>query len=135
MRTDDSMQDGRSDRAKRSLASRTVWAISILVVLAGLLFVGLIVAIGLVQGDPGRKYLQIENRTDQTLKIFRLIEGVGQSRTFYVAIPPRSSLPTGDDCGSVEMVATTSDGTEIARRGPFEECRLDTWVIQGLSGT
>lgn len=68
-------------------------------------------------------------------KIFRLIEGVGQSRTFYVAIPPRSSLPTGDDCGSVEMVATTSDGTEIARRGPFEECKLDTWVIQGLSGT
>jgi hypothetical protein len=82
--------DDRPARAKRSLASWIVWIVSILVVLAGLLFVGLIVAIGLVQGDPGGQYLQIENRTDHTVKIFRVIEGVGQRRTFYVTIPRRS---------------------------------------------
>lgn len=134
MRTDDSKQDGRSDRAKRSVASRTVWAISILVVLAGLLFVGLIVAIGLVQGDRSEQHLQIENRTDQTLIVYGVIEPSGET-VLLTTIPPHDSVSTGDDCGSVMMIATASDGTEIARRGPFEECKLDTWVIQGLSGT
>jgi hypothetical protein len=69
------------------------------------------------------------------MKIFRVIEGVSQRRTFYVTIPSRSSLPTGDDCGSVEMIARARDGTEIARRGPFKLCNLDTWVIREISGT
>jgi hypothetical protein len=51
--------DGQPDGAKRSLASRIVWVISILVVLAGVLFVGLIVAIGLVQGDPSGQHLRL----------------------------------------------------------------------------
>ncbi len=88
------------------------------------------VAIGFVQGDPGRKHLQIENRTDETVKVFKIFEDSGEKRTPYAIIPPRNSFPTGDDCGSAEMIATTSDGTEIAHRGPFEECRLETWVIR-----
>jgi hypothetical protein len=135
MRTDDPMQEGRPDRAKRSLVSRIVWVTSILAILAGLLFVGLIVAIGLLQGDPGGQYLQIENRTDQTVKIFKVFEASGEERTLYATIPPRSSFPTGDDCGSAEMIATTSAGTEIARRGPFEECHLERWVIREVPGT
>jgi len=120
--------DDRPARAKRSLASRIVWIVSILVVLAGLLFVGLIVAIGLVQGDPGGQYFQIQNRTDQTLTIFAVLDG---GETFvYATIPPHSSVRTGDDCGSTEMFARARDGTEIARRGPFKSCNLDTWVIR-----
>ena len=48
----DRHEDDRPARAKRSLVSPIVWIVSILVVLAGLLFVGYIVAIALVQGDP-----------------------------------------------------------------------------------
>jgi len=130
MRTDDPTQHGGPDSPKRSPASRIVWAVSILVVLSVLLFVGLIVVIGLVQGDPGRKHLQIENRTDETIEVFKIFEDAGEERTLYAIIPPRSSFPTGDDCGSAEMIATTRDGTEIARRGPFEKCHLERWVIR-----
>jgi hypothetical protein len=28
------------------------------------------------------------------------------------------------------MFARARDGTEIARRGPFKLCNLDTWVIR-----
>jgi len=120
-------------RAKRSSTSRIVWIVSIFVVLAGLLFVGFIVAIALVQGDPYRPSLQIENRTDQTVIVYRVIEGTGE-RAWLTTIPPHDSVSTGDDCGSTKMIAAASDGTEIARRGPFEECHLARWVIREAPG-
>jgi hypothetical protein len=126
--------DGQPDRAERSLASRIVWVVLILVVLAGLLFGGFIVAIALVQGDPYRPSLQIENQTDQTLMVYRVVEGTGE-RAWLTTISPHASVSSGDDCGSAKMLAITRDGTEIARRGPFKLCNLDTWVIREISGT
>ncbi len=125
--------DDRPARAKRSLASRIVWIVSILVVLAGLLFVGFIVAIALVQGDPYRRSLQIENGTDQSLMVYGVIKPSGE-RVVLTTVPAHESASTGDDCGSVKMIATTSDGTEIASRGPFKLCNLNTWVIREVAG-
>lgn len=127
-----SHDDDRPPRPKRSLASRVVIAISILLVVAGLLFLGWVYSVGQLLGEPGGTYLEIENRTHQTVKIFRFIEGY-EGRFFYGKIPPHSSFATGDDCASAEMIATTSDGTEIARRGPFKLCNLNTWVIRDVS--
>jgi hypothetical protein len=76
--------------------------------------------------------LQIENRTDQTVMVYRVIEGYSEG-AWLTTIRPHDSVSTGDDCGSTEMIATTSDGTEIARRGPFKSCNLDTWVIRDVS--
>jgi hypothetical protein len=123
--------DDRPARAKRSLAYRIVWVMAILIVIAALVFVGLIVAIGLIQGDPGGEYFYIANRTDQTLTIVAVLDG--GDKFVYATIRPHSSLTTGDDCGASEMIAKTSDGMEIARRGPFKLCNLNTWVIRDVS--
>jgi hypothetical protein len=80
MTTDDPMQNGRPARSKRSLASRIVWVVLSLVVLAGLLFAGLIVAIGLVQGDPYESLLYIENQSNQTVMIYGVIWPIHNSR-------------------------------------------------------
>jgi hypothetical protein len=77
--------------------------VSILGVLAGLLFVGLIVAIALVQGDPYGPSLQIENRTDQSLMVYGVIKPSGE-RVLFTTVPPHESASTGDDCGSVKMI-------------------------------
>lgn len=121
--------DNRPPRPERSLASRLVIAISILLVVAGLLFLGWVYAIGQLLGDPaGGPYFHIQNRTSQTLKIIAVLDG---GDTFvYSKIPPHSSVWTGDDCGSVQMIAKTGDGMEIAHRGPFDRCNLETWVIR-----
>jgi hypothetical protein len=128
------MQDGGAARAKRSPTSRIVWTASVLVILAGLLFIGWIVMTGLIQGDPREEYVQIENRMDETLTVYSVIEPSGE-RVLLTTVPPHESVPTGDDCGASEMIATTGAGTEIARRGPFEQCHLETWVIRDVPGT
>jgi hypothetical protein len=126
--------DAPPGRSRGSLASSIVWVIAISIVVAGLVFVGLIVAIGLIQGDPaGGPYFYIANRTDQTLKIVAVLDG--GDKFVYATIRPHSSLTTGDDCGASEMIAKTSVGMEIARRGPFEKCNLQTWVIREVAGT
>jgi hypothetical protein len=72
------------------------------------------------------------NRTDQTLKIVTVLDG--GDKFVYATIRPHSSLTTGDDCAASEMIAKTSLGMEIARRGPFEKCNLKTWVIREVAG-
>lgn len=38
----------------------------------------------------------------------------------------------GGPCiGGNQLVARAPDGTVVARRGPFEECNPDAWVIEG----
>lgn len=128
MRTDDPTGYGGPTRAKRSAVFRIVWIASILVILTGLVVISWIVVMGLIQGDPREEYVQIENRTDETLTIYSVIEPSGE-RVLLTTVSPHESFPTGDDCGASEMIATTSAGIEIARRGPFERCHLEKWVI------
>ena len=44
-------------------------------------------------------------------------------------IAPGASVLTEISCAADELVARTEHGEFIARRGPFEECNLETWVI------
>jgi hypothetical protein len=125
MRTDES---GYNGGPKRSPTFRIVWIVPILVILAGLLVIGWIVVMGLIQGDPREEYVQIENRTDETLTIYSVVEPSGE-RVLLTTVPPHETFPTGDKCGASEMIATTSAGIEIARRGPFERCHLEKWVV------
>jgi hypothetical protein len=69
---------------------------------------------------------------DETLTVYSVIERSGE-RVLLTTVPPHESVPTGDDCGASEMIAMASDGTEIARRGPFEECHLERWVIREIA--
>jgi hypothetical protein len=123
--------DNRPPRPERSLASRLVIAISILLVVAGLLFLGWVYAIGQLLGEPALEGLQIANRTDQRLTIYWVSEAPYEGKELqFDAIDAHTTRTIADDCASLEMIARAPDGTEVARRGPFDQCNLKTWVIR-----
>jgi hypothetical protein len=116
---------------------RSGWRIA-LYVLAGVLALGLVSLMWMMRhlGDPAPEPgLPIDNRTDQGLLIFGITHPHGTSdpetdELLLSRIGSHAVRDSGIDCAAGELVARTKDGTEIARRGPFEACNLTTWVIE-----
>jgi hypothetical protein len=103
---------------------------AVLVVLAVAAIVGLGVFLFVRSGDPARSSRSIENRTEQTVYLY-LRDAEGSEDPFDLAprIRPHSSVVVYG-CGGGEWVARTLDGTLVARRGPFEECNSEDWIIE-----
>ena len=71
----------------------------------------------------------IENRTDSPLTVYAV--GFEGERVFAGEIPPHTSRRSAFQCiGSEQFIAQTDEGTVVARRGPFERCKRDRWVIE-----
>ena len=87
-------------------------------------------------GDREPEALTVDNRTDETLLLYyRNPDGSEYPlRALVPPIPPRSTVKTEASCTATELVARTEVGRLVARRGPFEECNVETWIIELLSG-
>jgi hypothetical protein len=71
----------------------------------------------------------IENRTDSALTIYAI--GFEGKKVLAGEVPPHESRRSTFQCiGSEQFIAETADGTVVARRGPFEQCNRDRWVIR-----
>jgi hypothetical protein len=79
--------------------------------------------------DP--RGLEIENRTGEIVLIYLAPAGGGEERSLFVPeIPPRTTVESGITCGAAEFVARTEEGQLLDRRGPFDGCNLDKWIIE-----
>jgi len=86
--------------------------------------------LGSLLGDPAKEVLAIDNRTDQRLLVYHVyFDGSEHPTELVPPIPPRSRIETGLPCGAGELAARTRDGELVARRGPFDECNLEDWII------
>jgi hypothetical protein len=75
--------------------------------------------------------LRIANRTDERLTIYWVSEAPYEGEELqFDAIDAHTTRTIADDCASLEMIARAPDGTEVARRGPFDQCNLQTWVVR-----
>ena len=103
---------------------------AILAVVVVAAIVGAGIYLFLRSDDPAQQSRRIENRTGQTVYLF-LRDAEGSEDPFDLAprIPPNSSVVVYG-CGAGEWVARTRDGALVARRGPFEECNSEDWVIE-----
>jgi hypothetical protein len=91
---------------------------------------------GALFGDRGKETLRIENRTDETLLVYSEEPDGSEHRLTHTIppVPPAESVQTDFPCAATELVARTGDGDLVARRGPFEECNQETWVIEPAPG-
>lgn len=112
-----------------------------LLLFAVLLLAGLTVSIAylLSPSVPGRFWeprakptLRIENRTENTILVYDVWVDGSEHPLDALAPPvaPRTSVQTEIACAADELVARTADGEFIARRGPFEECNVEDWIIE-----
>lgn len=131
--------DARNDRDGRT---RRRWTIVARVLFWVLLAVGTAYLFspfiyGALFGDRERETLRIENRTDETLLVYDVyVDGSEHPLDRIVPpIPPRATVHTGLPCGAGQLVARTEKGSVVERRGPFEECNLETWVIEAPPGS
>ena len=106
-------------------------ALGVLVVVA----LGLVV-LGVSNIDPEpRPGVQIVNRTDQHLKVYRLYVTVDPDtpdRRLIAQIPPNGTADAaGGPCILDETwVARAPDRTVVARVGPFDDCNEGPWIIR-----
>jgi hypothetical protein len=130
-------------RTTKSGGSGSRWGRRVRRFLVGLLLLAaLIVSTGYVLLSPsvlGRFWerprpstLRIENRTDHAILVYDVWVDGSEHRMDALAPPiaPRTSVRTEIPCAADELVARTKGGEFIARRGPFEECNLEPWVIE-----
>jgi hypothetical protein len=81
-------------------------------------------------GDPIRPTFRIENRTDETVRIYTVLEGGTEKRFGIVPkVPPLSSRVT-TGCVTVPLLARTSEGDLVVRRAPPGECISSQWIIE-----
>jgi hypothetical protein len=106
-----------------------------------LLLAALVVSTGYVLLSPSvlgrlwessRNGLTIDNRTSEPLHIFaRRPDGSERAVAPVIPpIPPHAYFESDFLCAAGELVARNQRGELVARRGPFEECNLEPWVIE-----
>jgi hypothetical protein len=103
-------------------------AVVVVVVVAALVGAGIYLYSRAGSAEPRSR--RIENRTDQVLYLY-LRDAQGSEDSFDLApkLGPRSSVVVYG-CGAGEWVARTRQGTLVARRGPFEDCSAEPWIIE-----
>jgi hypothetical protein len=121
-------RDPRARRRWGSFARVVFWvalAVGVVYLLSPYLF-------GALFGDRERETLKVENRTDETLLVYSKYPDGSEHRLDRLVppIPPQTTVQTAAPCAATELVARTDAGDLIARRGPFQECNLETWVIE-----
>jgi hypothetical protein len=84
------------------------------------------------ESPPG---LPIDNRTDEELLIYAVLRKAGidspvTEEVLFARIPAHAKRDSGIDCAAGELLARTSDGTEIARRERQDQCNEEPWVIK-----
>jgi hypothetical protein len=107
----------------------TMSRLKLVAALAGIAAIALVLpaCFGDPEPPPG---VQIENRTDLQLKVFSLTSD-GTRLLVAEVSPHESSEAAGGPCvRDFQLVAETPDGTIIARRGPFDECNKEPWIIE-----
>jgi hypothetical protein len=87
-------------------------------------------------GDREPETLNIENRTDETILVYQVwVDGSEHPLPQVgLGIPPHTARQAGVFCAAEELVARTENGDLVPKRGPFEECNLETWVIETPPG-
>lgn len=107
----------------------------LLVILTGVVVLGAVVSIVWVQLDLGEppeiRGLPIDNRTDVDLLIYGVNDDGTEVPIYQVQAHTRVVTDIG--CARVELIARTSDGTEVARRAPSDQCDDEPWIIRGSS--
>jgi hypothetical protein len=81
--------------------------------------------IGDPAADPG---LRVVNRTDEVIEIFGV--NLDGQEIKLSEVQPRSAVDSYIACARGELVARTTDGDELAHRGPFDDCNTSPWIIQ-----
>lgn len=107
-------------------AVTVVVGLFLLVVLLGMCGIGL-------QGEPPTPTgFHIINHTHTGLDIVQLVSGGAE--VVRLQLEPGEEKDSQDPCGSVPLEARTSSGEIVARRGQFQECNQDPWVIGSDGG-
>jgi hypothetical protein len=125
-------RDTRTGRRRTLVARVLFWVL----LAAGVAYLLSPFLYGALFADREPETLRIENRTDETILVYQVWVDGSEHRLERLARPiaPRTSGQTEIFCAAVQLVARTEEGSFVARRGPFEECNLETWVIETLGG-
>jgi hypothetical protein len=124
-------------KARGRRLSRPVVALIVLVaLLAAIVYVTYPSVLTLFIGDAEVDTLRVENRTDETLLVYSKYPDGSEHRLDRLVppIPPQTTVQTEAPCAATELVARTENGDLVAKRGPFEKCNLEKWVIEAGSG-
>lgn len=126
------MIHGASQQGVQAVGLRCVAALAMAAALAGCTFIW-------EEPDLGTRAVTVTNETAETLE-FKVF-GAGEWRELPLSLPPgqsgavlfgsdlvEPSLRTVDGCTEGDLVATTTDGREVARHPP-PLCDGDRWVI------
>ncbi len=80
-------------------------------------------------GDPAAEPgLPVVNHTDKVIEIFGV--NLDGQEVQLSEVPPRSEFDSYIACAKGELVARTTEGDEVARRGPFDDCNTSLWIIE-----
>jgi hypothetical protein len=83
-------------------------------------------------GDPAAEPgLPVVNRTDEVIEIFSV--NLDGQEIKLSEVQPRSEFDSHIACARGELVARATDGEELARRGPFDDCNTSPWIIEQAS--
>lgn len=131
--TDTREPNGEGRARGRSISGWRVGLILGLLVIVG--FVGCREFVFKVLAEPPDESLRLENRTDETVHIYYvLVDGSEQPSPIVPTIGPRSSAEIFIPCGAGGYVARDIEGGLVSRRGPFEDCNLEDWIIEPPEG-
>jgi hypothetical protein len=127
---------GVQPKTPRAHRERTPWWIWVLLLVCGVIIVGVVAVTRLsVIVDPPDDTLRIENRTDVTVYIsYVLYDGTEVPSERIPVLERHSSVEIYISCGAGGYVARDEKGTLVSRRGPFEECNFEDWIIEPSGG-
>jgi hypothetical protein len=135
------MFGGEKSEKNRDARRRRPWTIVAWTLFWVALAVGVVYLLspylfGALFGDREPETLKVENRTDETLLLYQVYVDGSEHPLDGIAppVPPLATVDVGLPCGASHLVARTEEGSLVARRGPFEECNSEKWVIEAGSG-
>jgi hypothetical protein len=107
---------------------RALIVVAVVGVVVWLFLIALLVAL---LGDREKEGLVIQNRTDQTILVYSVYVDGSEHRAegIFPPIPPHTRFESDLPCGAGGLAARTQGGKLLSRRGPFDECELEDWII------
>jgi hypothetical protein len=102
--------------------------IGVIIVASVLLLIPLVFFIAYPDEPHTPSGFHIINHTQTAVEIFQVLSD--GTEVGKLELQPGEEKDSGIPCGMVPVVARTSGGELVARRGPFDVCNTDPWTIE-----